>query len=144
MENMHWLQETQSCYKEWSFSTSIYRLNATKTSWTIVLLFSWWVLRLQSNSRASSRLREDNFHLSVWYFCLWENSIWIMQHSNYISNVHPSYLVSFGWEKHWSFQGWLLCPWWFLWCMLEKPQHCTEKMHRDQPSGELGKISFYG
>ncbi|GJU88449.1 reverse transcriptase domain-containing protein, partial [Tanacetum coccineum] len=68
---------------------------------------SSWLLdrEILPNSNSTRRLREDNFHLSLWNFCLQENVVWVMQRTCNFSKMYDGNFLRHGGRLYGSIHG---------------------------------------
>ncbi|GJV99230.1 reverse transcriptase domain-containing protein [Tanacetum coccineum] len=69
--------------------------SCTVTGWRVIL----------PNSNSTRRSREDNFHLSLWNFCLQENVIWVMQRTCNFSKLYDGNFPRHGGRLYRSIHG---------------------------------------
>ncbi|GKB35964.1 DNA-directed DNA polymerase [Tanacetum coccineum] len=65
------------------------------TRWRVIL----------PNSNSTRILREDNFHLSFWNFCLQENVVWVMQRTCNFSKMYDGNFLRHGERLYGSIHG---------------------------------------
>lgn len=125
-----WLPKIESCHKEKSFPFTLYWPNARQIGRKWILLFSWWLLKIQSNHDCPRRPRENNFHLSLRNICFQTYAVWSLQCTKDIPEVYDGHIFIIFGTISGSFYGPIFRFWWFLQHILGQLGRCTWKMWR--------------